>query len=590
MKPKLIRRICDPVLKNLLLSEGVPSLAAQVLASRPLPVNNTSCLSVFSPKLAALDSPFLLKDMDVAVERLMLAIKRKEIIGLETDHDCDGQTSHAVLFESLTSILGVRDHNIQSYIGHRMEEGYGLSEKLCERILNAHPRPSLIITADNGSSDEARIARLKAEGIDVIVTDHHQLPVEGPPKSALACINPTRDDCTFPDSLIAGCMVAWLFMAAVRNKMIESHMLAPTVPSMSQVLDFVAVGTVADCVSLARSINNRAVVQFGLKLIQKMQRPCWQALAPLLGEREVCSQDLGFLIGPMLNSDGRLGDAFQSVNFLLSKERTEAEPWAESLWQANNERKAIQKVITDKALLEAATLVEKGWQSLVIYLKEDGHAGIHGISASRIKDRFGRPTILFSPKLNEPGVITGSARSIDGLNMREALQQVAEREPSLLIGFGGHSGAAGLALFEQNLLTFQLAFENVIKEMIGRDKIEIGPVIYSDGELEPYEITLESVQVLRQLEPFGREFDYPQFEVKARVVSQRIIGQDQTHLKLNLEIAPRQWVEAIWFQAMDEEGLMPVQVGEAYRFLVQLQENNFRGQVRLQLQVIALLT
>lgn len=535
---------------NQLLAKGVSPFLARIIAARPLPEHEKGALGVTEGRLADLTSPFLLKDMDKAVARLRQALLNQEIIALETDHDCDGQTSHAVLVTCLKEIFKHPEAKLQSYIGHRLQEGYGLSDALCARILNNSPRPSLMITADNGSSDEARIAQLKNAGIDVIVTDHHAIPEEGIPQSADAVLNPTRADCDFPDPYIAGCMVAWLLMAATRRTMIKAGELPKDAPSVIDVLDYVAVGTVADCVSLARSINNRVVVQYGLQKINEFKRPCWQALQPLLKNDKVSAEDLGFVIGPLLNSDGRLADALGSVNFLLAKDFNEAGPYAQLLWQQNEERKRIQKELVQDALKIAENQVLQGRSSLVIHL-EAGHAGVHGIAASRIKDTYGRPTVILSPKLNEPELLTGSCRSIDDVHIRDVLQSIHCLHPELLIKFGGHKAAAGLTILLKDLALFSQAFEEAVSNNLGGK--QIGPYLLSDGLLTET-IDLNLVQLLKTLAPFGREFDEPLFESTAYVRHIRRFGQNLNHLELKLAL-PNQDKEhpAIWFGGGDSD-------------------------------------
>lgn len=547
---RIHRRIINQEALRQLTAQGISPFLARIIAARPLPEHDKGALGVMQGRLADLTSPFLLKDMDKAVARLRQALLRQEIIGIETDHDCDGQTSHAVLITCLKETFKHPQDKIQSYIGHRMQEGYGLSEALCTRILNSNPRPQLLITADNGSADEARIAKLKAEGIEVIVTDHHAIPEEGIPESAYAVLNPTRKDCDFPDPYIAGCMVAWLLMAATRRAMIDARELAQDATSVLEVLDYVAVGTVADCVSLARSINNRVIVQYGLERINEFKRPCWQALKPLLKHAKVSAEDLGFVIGPLLNSDGRLSDALGSVGFLLAEDFNAAGPYAQLLWQQNEERKRIQKELVADALKIAENQVMQGRTSLVIHL-EAGHAGVHGIAASRIKDAYGRPTVILSPKLNEVDVLTGSCRSIDDVHVRDVLQSIHNAYPQLLLKFGGHKAAAGLTILLQDLEIFSRAFEEAISNMV-RHK-QVGPSLLSDGVLEET-INVELVQLLKTLAPFGREFDEPLFEGRAYVRQVRRFGQNYNHLELKLTLPEQPQVHSgVWFNGGDAD-------------------------------------
>ena len=573
--PKIILREINKIYLTELEQSGIDFKLAKIIASRPKHTHENIQAS-FLPKLQYLNSPHGLKDMDLAIERLILAIKNKEIIGIETDHDCDGQTSHAVIYSALKDIFGVPDVNIRSYIGHRMKEGYGLSDAVCDRILADQPRPSVLITADNGSADELRIARLKAVGIDVIVTDHHEVPLDGPPKSAYACLNPTREDCQFGDPYIAGCMVAWLLMAGINSKIKSQNLLdliKPGAPSLASLLDFVAVGTIADCVSLSRSINNRAVIQAGLEKINQGTRPCWQAIRPLVKNPVVSSADCGFLIGPMLNSDGRLSDAFGSVSFLLSNSLEEASPWARVLYSQNETRKKIQKKMTDEAMGLAKERVNLGFASIVLFLPE-GHAGIHGISASRIKDAFGRPVILFSPKEGEPEVITGSARSIDELHLKQILDQVAERIPQIILKHGGHRGAAGVAIKKSGFEEFREIFEQIVLENINNLEI-LGPKILIDGVLEPSEINLDFLDQIKTLEPFGREFEAPLFQIKAQISVPRAVG-DGTHLQCQMILENGERYQAIFFGGAVDQNLAELS-GQLVQAVVELSENFFRG-------------
>lgn len=583
--PTLRPRRVDAQALEALQAQGVEAWLAKIIAARPYPQKHAKGVAaILSARLADLDSPLLMKDMDKAIARIAQALAQGEMIALETDHDCDGQTAQAVMLTALTEILGVPKTRIQSYIGHRLKEGYGLSDSVVERILNSNPRPSLVITADNGSSDEPRIARLKAAGIDVIVTDHHELPAEGPPPSAYACLNPTRSDCGFPDPWIAGCMVAWLLMAGVRQHLIQAGQLPSTTRSMAELLDFVAVGTVADCVSMAQSVNNRAVVRYGLQLIRQAKRPCWQAILPLLRSPEVSAQDLGFVVAPLLNSDGRLSDALGSVSFLLSESLAIAGPWAQELWARNQERKGIQKTLTRQAMEQAAEQVEAGRASIVVSLT-DGHAGVHGISASRVKDAFGRPTILFSPKLNEPTQLTGSARSIDAVHMRKALQWVAEHTQGVVLKFGGHRGAAGVLIVKDQLEAFAQAFEEAVLQQVAPEAV--GPVIWTDGALPLGLFQLSAVDRLRDLEPIGREFEAPIFETDATIERLRRVGQDLTHAQLVLRLSNRQTVNAIWFNCVDDStDVLRHHEGEDVHVTFSLGDNLYRDQRSLQLQVL----
>lgn len=560
------------------IEEGISPEIAKIIASRPFNAD-VAPNDLLNAKLRMLDSPHHLADIDKAVLRIVKALHNNEIIGLETDHDCDGQTSHAVLYYALTDCFRHPTSHIRSYIGHRLQEGYGLSQSLAQRILDDEPKPSLIITADNGSSDQPRIQMLKEAGIDVIVTDHHEIPVEGVPQSAYAVINPIRKDCAYPDKYIAGCMVAWLLMAAVRQHINEKY--AKNIDSLAQLLDFVAVGTIADCVSMARSANNRAVVAYGIKLIEQAKRPCWQAVlsnypAPLV------SEDLGFKIGPLLNSDGRLACAFGSVSFLLSSSLSEAKRWIEHLQLQNAERKAIQSNVTNQALMQATLQYQSGKNSICV-LTEQGHAGVHGISASRIKDQFGRPVIIFCPKIDDTSLLTGSARSIQGIHLRDVLQSIVDLEPELIEKFGGHQGAAGLVVQRQYFERFCERFE----QAIAVHPISFGPVIDCDGILPESLLELPRLsQIMASLEPFGREFEPPCYEAIGKVHSLTSLGKTGCHAKIAVYLNHR-IQQVIWFNCRQSVSQpWPIGQNDTVQMILAPKIQFYKGKTQLSCHVI----
>lgn len=578
-RPNIKSKPYSTALEQQGLAAGLDPVIARVIASRPL-VPDLPLSQALFPKLKHLFSPAGMADMDRAAERVALAILNGECIGLETDHDCDGQSSHAVLFHNLTVHFQHPKDKIRSYIGHRLREGYGLSQSVADRILADTPRPRLLITADNGSSDEPRIRQLAAAGIDVVVTDHHEIPVEGVPASAYACLNPTRSDCGYGDPYVAGCMVAWLLMAATRQKLMAQKYLPSTAPSLMDSLDFVAVGTIADCVSMARSVNNRAIVAYGIKLIEQGARPCWRAVKTTTSGL-ICSEDLGFKIGPLLNSDGRLSTAFGSLSFLLSETDTEAMAWLSVLQASNTERKKIQKTIVLNSLAEAKRQRDQGRNSLCIYL-QDSHSGVQGIAASRIKDIFGCPTVFFAPKVSAPGVITGSVRGIEKFHVREALQSVAMQHPELLIAFGGHGGAGGLTLQEKDFQKFSEAFEAASLLQLADRVLE--PVIWTEGEVAVERLSLNFVDILQQLEPFGREFESPIFELRGYLRELRFIG-DGTHARVELEVQNAR-LSGVWFGCRQStESLVSVKVGDWLKVAFSVKAKVFREQRTLDLHI-----
>lgn len=580
--PKLKTRVPNPEREQAAQAQGLHPLLARILASRAYP-DNIELPQMLAPKLTCLEHPLKMQDMAKASQRIATAIINREVIGIETDHDCDGQTSHAVIFYNLVHKFKHPEHLIRSYIGHRLTEGYGLSAKVAQRILEDDPRPSLVITADNGSADEPRIAQLAAANIQVIVTDHHQLPIAGPPKSAFACLNPTRDDCAYTDPFIAGCMVAWLLMAATRLELITQGYLPPDAEKLTDSLDFVAVGTVADCVSMARSQNNRAIVTYGLRLINAGVRPCWQAIKTLV-KGQITAEDLGFKVGPLLNSDGRLASAFGSVSFLLAADEAEAQQWVSYLQEQNTLRKGIQNSVTTQGMLQAAEQTQAGRFGLSIFLP-NGHAGVHGISASRIKDSFGRPTVFLAPKQGEEHILTGSIRGIEGFHVGDAIQWIVKHNPELLIAGGGHAGAGGVTLNADKYPLFYEQFNLAAQQQL--QNADLGPVIWTDGVLPKAWLNLDILTTLAQLEPFGREFEAPVFQLTGVLDTLRFIG-DGTHARIEL-MFEQQRLSGVWFGCrQNDQAPLAVQVGDMVNCAFMLKANDFGGVRRCEIQVVHL--
>jgi single-stranded-DNA-specific exonuclease len=517
----------------------------------------------------------------MASARIIKALSNGEVIGLETDHDVDGVTSHAVLYRALVDVFQHPKDRIKSYIGHRLEEGYGLSDPLCDRILADNPRPTLIITADNGSSDADRIARLKENGVDTIVTDHHGMPEEGPPAQAIACVSPARDDSEFPDGMIAGVMVSFLLMCVVRQQMMELEFLPDNTPSLKDLLDFVALGTVADCVSLARSENNRAIISSGLTPISMGVRPCWRAIRPKMGDdaKPISSSDLAFTIGPRLNAAGRLSDAMVGVRFLLSETDEEARQWLNKLEGENTLRREIEADLKEEAMAVGEIQDEMGKKVLQVSLSE-GHAGVHGIVASRLVERYGKPAICFSPKQGEPGIITGSARGIEGMHVRDAMQKVRTQSPDILLKFGGHEGAGGLTLKESNFKRFEQAYEEAVSEQLG-DKV-LEPYILSDGVIGTNEVSFELIHGLDRLQPFGREFEAPLFTGLFKLMSSKPMGEKGTHWRFQLIGNEDGVFEAVWFNVGQE---CPLTMDGLYRIVFTPELNWWRGKAKMQLMI-----
>lgn len=581
VEPLRVRRNqVDLALEARATKHGLHPIAARILASRQL--EDDLDIAIFlNPTLHALDSPDLLVDMDLAANRLAAAVMGREHIAVQTDYDTDGLGAHAAFVTILRDVFKHPSRHLHSFVGNRLTEGYGLTDLLTDRILESHILPDVLITADNGSSDEARIRRLQAKQIDVIVTDHHLIPAEGPPASAYAVVNPQREDCGYPDKAIAGGMVTWLLLAATRRVLIDAQYIeASEASGLANVLDYVACSTVADCVSIA-SINNRAVINHGLPLIENHSKACWSGIRKYLGEGPVTAQTISFQIAPRIHSRTRLADPMAALKYLLSPTETDARHWAEKLDSENQERKRIEKHILEQALDAAHRQVALGRLCITLFL-EDSHPGVQGICSSRIVEAFGRPALLFSPNVNEPNKLTGSARAIEAFHFRDALQQVDEQHPDLMERYGGHRAAAGVSILRENFAAFESALEVATRDQLSTD--EIGPTIYTDGSIHPSEMTLQTVDAIDVLSPFGRGFEAPLFEGRFQVIDCKTMG-DGTHLRMVL-MSDGVSVPAVWFRALkDPSDPVPYGIGDTMECVYELSDNVFRRQRSLQLKV-----
>lgn len=554
-------------------------MQARIVAGR-LP-EQVDLEAVLQPSLSLIAPPDRLVDAERAIARLGQAVINGERVGILTDYDADGLTSHAVIKTALLR-FGVPEVCVSSWIGHRLEDGYGISETLVDRLLASESVPEILISADCGSSDHVSIARLAAAGITVIVTDHHQVPAEGPPPAAYAVVNPNRVDCTYPDGAIAGVMVCWLVMSGLRSWLIQQAHLPETAPKLGDLLDYVALGTVADCVSLGTSAINRAVVQAGLRKMRRLDRPTWRVTLGQLGlsAERLDAETLAFQIAPRLNARGRLAHSERGLHYLMAHHEQEALAAYLDLDADNQARRTIEADMTASAMPRAARLREQGARVLIVVL-ESGHAGVQGIVASRLVEAFGRPALVLTPA-TDPTQFSGSMRSIPGVDAKAVLDRIAAHADAGLIRYGGHSGAAGLTLARGAIGVFA---DHMQATMVSVYPTKLGePVKWVDGSLLPEQLTLATVDAIAALGPFGRGFESPLFEGTFEVQSTRLVGQDSRHLALQLRMDTVDF-DAIWFGAV-EAGQLPVQVGDWIQACYRLQANDYRGR-RLSLVIQA---
>jgi len=524
--------------------------------------------------LGRLIPPAALGGLPAAVKLLQDALTNHHCIVIVGDFDADGATSCALCVRALRAMGAGQVHYL---VPNRFEYGYGLTPEIV--TVAAALQPDLIVTVDNGISSIDGVAAARQQGISVLITDHH-LPGEQLP-AADVIVNPNLVGDNFPSKHLAGVGVAFYVMLALRARLREQGWFekeAIPEPNLAQYLDLVALGTVADVVPLDR--NNRILVQQG---IQRMRAghcaPGIRALLEVGGRQlaRIVAADLGFVVGPRLNAAGRLDDMSIGIECLLTDDAAAADQMAARLDGLNRERKEIESDMQARALTAIAGLKLDDAQlpvGLCLY-DPDWHQGVIGILAARIKERFHRPVIAFAR--SGPGELKGSARSVTGLHIRDALDAVAARHPDLIAKFGGHAMAAGLSLPEDHYPAFAAAFDEEVSRHLSRD--ELSGVIYSDGELSGQELSLETAQLLRDASPWGQGFPAPVFEGNFNVVSHRVVGQRHLKMTLSPERGGSQ-IDAIAFNTEVLPGGRQ-QVHLAYR----LDVNEFRGIISPQLIV-----
>lgn len=513
-----------------------------------------------------------LQEAVVLLHQVMQAKQRILIVG---DFDADGATSCTLAVLALRA-LGHAD--VEYLVPNRFEYGYGLTPEIV--ALAAQRQPGLIVTVDNGISSIAGVEAAAAADIPVLVTDHH-LPGEHLP-AAKAIVNPNAPGNGFPSKAAAGVGVIFYVMLGLRAHLrtegwFEQQGMAE--PNMAEFLDLVALGTVADVVPLDR--NNRIMAHQGLARIRAGRcRPGITALLKVAGRNPARAQanDMGFAVGPRLNAAGRLDDMSLGINCLLADSPSRADELAQRLDELNRERRQIEDGMKQEAeaILDSwdAGDADLPW-GLCLY-QEDWHQGVIGILASRIKERYHRPVIAFAAAGD--GQIKGSARSIPGLHIRDALDTVAARHPTVLQKFGGHAMAAGMTLAEADYAIFSEAFDRVVREQLTKDDLQA--VINSDGAIDPAEMNLPTAQAILEGGPWGQAFVEPLFDDVFDIVSQRIVGEK--HWKLVLKhVSGEPMLDAIAFNAVEQFPELPESLRMAYRMDI----NEWRGNVSLQLRI-----
>jgi single-stranded-DNA-specific exonuclease len=569
MSRRISRRDARPVPED--LAASVHPVLARVLAARD--VLSAAELDYGLDKLYPATT---LAGMDAAVELLMDALEHDKRILVVADFDADGATGCAVAVRGLR-LLGAR--HVDYVVPNRFEYGYGLTPEIV--AIAAERLPQLLITVDNGISSIDGVAAAATRGIPVIVTDHH-LPGEQLPAAA-AIVNPNQPGDRFPSKCLAGVGVMFYLLAALRARLRAENCFAERglkEPNLGRLLDLVALGTVADVVPL--DTNNRILVAQGIARIRSGRaQPGVAALLEVAGRdwQRLTAADLAFAAAPRLNAAGRLTDMTLGIECLLCDDPARTAEMAATLDALNRERRGIEARMRDQAVAQVEALRLDSEERLpygVCLFDPDWHQGVVGIVASRIKDRLNRPVIAFAPDGDD--ALKGSARSVAGVHIRDALETIAARHTGLLAKFGGHAMAAGLSLSRERFEEFSRAFDDEVRRHLSAG--DLHGAILSDGPLESVDIGLDLARALRRAGPWGQGFPEPLFDGEFEVLSSRVVGE--THLKLSLCPGDRASpVDAIAFNAV---GYWPADA-KVVRLAYKLDVNCFRGRESAQLVV-----
>ena len=547
--------------------QGVSPFIAQILARRG--VQSEQELEL---KLKYLLAPNM-KGLEQAIQIMDQTIDDEKKIVIVGDYDADGATSTALM------VLALRDMGatVEYLVPDRFKYGYGLTPKIADLAFTRY-QPDLLITVDNGISSHAGVEQAQAHGMQVIITDHHLTTKETP--KAEAVVNPNQLGCEFPSKALAGVGVAFYLLANLsshRSKLGKSN------SKVAQYLDLVALGTYADVASL--DYNNRILVDAGVKRIQQNQcRAGISALLDIAGREpsELKAQDLGFVLGPRINAAGRMETMDIGIECLIAIDMQTAYPLAQQLNQLNVERRQVEAQMKQEALSELVTLQldQADLPAALILFEPHWHQGVIGIVAGRLKEQFHRPSIVFAA--DDDGIhIKGSARSIEGVHIRDAIELIAEQHPHLVSHFGGHAAAAGLTIQKKHFEEFKQVFEQLISTM---DESLFYATLWTDGALPTTTFQIDTVDLLQNLTPWGQKFPSPIFEGVFKVLDYRWLKE--THLKLRLALENGQIVEAIAFNASEKFEFDAMQ--DSVRLVYELDKNEFNGNVSLQLRVIHL--
>ncbi len=571
--------------------EKIEQLSAQIGCSRAFSTllvnrgfdNRSSAISFMNKSQEKLHNPFLLNDMDKAIERILTAVENQEKITIFGDYDVDGVTSVTILYLYLTSI----NANVDYYIPSRKGEGYGISNEALSKLNTNGTK--LIITVDTGITATCEIEFAKSLGIDVVVTDHHECAEELP--NAIAVINPKRQDSTYPFSSLAGVGVVFKLLCALEARTKQVSIKDATREIAHKYADLTAIGTIADVMPVVD--ENRIIVSYGLERAENTDKIGLTKLINLCrnGDSKVTNNKnktkkrltsifVGYTLAPKLNAAGRISSASIAVELLLSKNEAQAESYACQLYEINKERQYTENKIVEEAdkIIEEKGLDKK---SIIILDNENWNHGVIGIVSSRITDKYGVPSVLISFEGNEdpyaPNAIgKGSGRSVEGMNLVEALNQFT----SLLVKSGGHELAAGLTIKRENLELFRKSLEEYASNCF--KGVDTQPVLEIDTELETNEISLEIAKEISALEPFGTANPTPVFSAKNMVIEDIIPVGMNKHLRIILSKGTKHY-SAMLFSVSPKEFWLDI--GDEVDVAFNLETNEFAGNVSLQINI-----
>ena len=569
MKPLLIKlvlvkrmqikqRTFDEKTVSELILAGVNPLLARLYAAR-----GVASKSELETSLTGIIPPEQLTNASEMAKQLADAIAANKKILVIGDYDADGATATAVAVKGLSS-MGA---SVDFLVPNRFEYGYGLTPEIV--ALAATYKPDILITVDNGIASVDGVAAANSLGLQVLITDHH-LPSDTTP--AAACIvNPNQQGCQFKSKNLAGVGVMFYVLLALRAELRNRGAFAQKLePNLTQLLDLVALGTVADLVKL--DANNRILVEQGLRRIRAGAGCAGiSALLKIAGKsvEKVTAQDFGFAVGPRLNAAGRLDDMRLGIACLLAETETDAMQKAQTLHELNMERRNIEADMQDSALESLDNIEVADNFSLSIY-NASYHQGVIGILASRLKEKYHRPTIVFADAGDN--IIKGSGRSIANFHLRDALDLVTKLHPQLILKFGGHAMAAGLSILKRDFAQFQSAFESVARELL--TEADLQAVIETDGSLSENDRCLQTAWMLGSV-VWGQGFAQPTFNDNFKVINQRILGEK--HSKLILEKDTKRF-DAIYFNYAEN-------LSENINAVYALEANEYKGLQTLQLQI-----